>query len=342
MDRLTRRGFLQAALGMAGGGAVSGALGCEGAEALDRPTASWRARHLRRPVVVVARDPGVSEGWQVDEARLRDLLERAVRALGGVSDGREVWRALYGPEDRVGLKINGLAGIPASTHPEVAYAVADALRSVGLDEERILIWDRTGADLKRAGFDVKGGSRGYACLGTDARGVGYETNHMFYGSVGSRLSRVLTRLTTAQVNLPVLKDHGLAGLSGALKNYYGAIHNPNKYHDNNCDPWVADVNVLPPVREQSHLVVCDALHALCNGGPGFKARWAWDFNGLLVGTDPVAVDRVAWSIIEARRAEMGLKTLEEEGRPPRWLSTASDEDHELGASVLEEIERIDV
>jgi uncharacterized protein (DUF362 family) len=140
----------------------------------------------------------------------------------------------------------------------------------------------------------------------------------------------------------VIKDHGLAGISGALKSYYGAIHNPNKYHADHCDPWVADVNMLPAIRKASRLVISDGLYAQCHGGPGFKERWAWNFDGLLVGTDPVAVDRVHMSIIDSRRAELGLKTLEEDGRAPRWLERAADPEHRLGVFNLQEIERIDV
>jgi uncharacterized protein (DUF362 family) len=339
---MNRRHFLKTTLGIAAGAVASSALGCGAEEpqperAPDPPRVS-----PERPVVVVARDRGVAEGWEVDEKRLRALLDRAVMALGRVSDPREVWRDFYGPRDIVGLKVNALAGVPAVTHPELALGVADALHGIGIDRKNIIIWDRTGTDLKRGGYLLNGAGADYRCFGTDASGVGYEQDHAFFGKVGSRLSRILSSLTTAQVNMPVLKDHGLAGISGALKNYYGAIHNPNKYHDNNCDPWVADVNALGAVRRKSRLVVCDAVYGLCHGGPGYKQQWAWNFNGILLGTDPVAVDRIELAIIEERRAQMGLKPLEDEGRDPVWLARASDADHRLGVSRLEEIERIDV
>ncbi len=41
------------------------------------------------------------------------------------------------------------------------------------------------------------------------------------GLVGSRLSRILTRQCTAVVNVPVLKDHSIAGISVSLKNFFG-------------------------------------------------------------------------------------------------------------------------
>ena len=64
------------------------------------------------------------------------------------------------------------------------------------------------------------------------------------------------------VSLPVLKDHNLAGVSLGMKNFFGAIHNPNKYHDNHCDPFVAEVFDVPLVRQKHRLTVIDALRGL--------------------------------------------------------------------------------
>jgi len=44
----------------------------------------------------------------------------------------------------------------------------------------------------------------------------------------------------------------------------------------------------------------------------------------------VALDRTAWQMIEAKRAEAGLPTLEAAGRPPRYIATAADTAHKLG------------
>ncbi len=38
----------------------------------------------------------------------------------------------------------------------------------------------------------------------------------------------------------------------------------------------------------------------------------------------------AWQMIERKRAEKGRKTLEAEGRPPRYIATAADSEHRLG------------
>jgi hypothetical protein len=47
----------------------------------------------------------------------------------------------------------------------------------------------------------------------------------------------------------------------ALKNMYGVIHNPNKYHPNGCNPYIADLNMLPEIRTRMRLTICDATTA---------------------------------------------------------------------------------
>ena len=118
------------------------------------------------------------------------------------------------------------------------------------------------------------------------------------------------------INLPVLKDHDGAGVTIALKNMYGVIHNPNKYHPNGCNPYVADLNMLPEIRSRMRLTICDATTAMYEGGPGYKPEHSWNANTLLVSTDPVALDHTGWQIIERKRAEKGWKTLEAEDRAP--------------------------
>jgi len=78
----------------------------------------------------------------------------------------------------------------------------------------------------------------------------------------------------------------------ALKSMFGAIHNPNKYHSNCGDPYVADVYALAPIRQKVGLHICDGLNGQYEGGPSFMPQWMWPFNGLLVSRDPVALDYV--------------------------------------------------
>lgn len=176
--------------------------------------------------------------------------------------------------------------------------------------------------------------------GTDADGVGYEERLTQCGSIGSRLSCIVTDQCTALINAPILKDHAIAGITASLKNYFGVINNPNKFHGNSCDPFVADLNTLPVLREKQRLIVCDCTEILYHGGPADSPDHRYPCGGILLGTDPLAVDVVGWQLIEGIRKEKGLPSLEEAKNPPRYLFTAARSPYLLGVGEFERIELV--
>ena len=184
--------------------------------------------------------------------------------------------------------MNTLGGRGISTNVELVTAVCERLLEADIKPADIVVWDRDTEELERAGFHIAIGGNRVQCYGTDR--VDYEDDLSAWGSVGSRLSKILTRSSSVLINLPVLKDHDGAGVTIALKNMYGVIHNPNKYHPNGCDPYVADLNMLPEIRSRMRLTICDATTAMYEGGPGFKPEHSWKLNSLLVSQDPVALD----------------------------------------------------
>jgi uncharacterized protein (DUF362 family) len=242
------------------------------------------------------------------------------------------------PGEVVGLKVNCLAGRGNCTHPELVNAICERLQQAGIKE--IVIWDRLNSDLESARFKIVERGSGIRCFGNDT--LGFEDELATFGSVGSLLSRTLTQVCDAVINLPVLKDHGIAGVTISLKSMFGAIHNPNKYHLNVCDPYVADVFMLPPIRRKVRLHICDATTAQYEGGPSFMPHWTWPYNGLIVGQDPVALDYTGWQIIEKKRAEVGMKSLREMKREPVYIATAADGQHGLGSNDPKNIKVVEV
>ncbi|TVM00109.1 MAG: hypothetical protein CV080_07080 [Candidatus Kuenenia stuttgartiensis] len=57
--------------------------------------------------------------------------------------------------------------------------------------------------------------------------------------------------------------------------------------------------------------------------PGYKPQWTWNYNGIIVGRDPVAFDRICHTIIEAQRKKMKLPSLQQARREPKYISTAA-------------------
>ncbi|HEY1254502.1 MAG TPA: DUF362 domain-containing protein [Terracidiphilus sp.] len=319
----SRRDFLKRSLSGA-------AYLCAGGAALDaQPPAAEAVAASAQSRVVVARDEKLrGTGSSVDAQRMLWLLDRAMLALFNRDTVIDAWKKIVRAGERVSLKVNTLGGRGISTNVQLVEAVCERLQQAGIKASDIIVWDRDSAELERAGFHLSIGGERVQCYGTDR--VGYEDELSAYGSVGSRLSKILTERTGVLINLPVLKDHDGAGVTIALKNLYGAIHNPNKYHPNGCNPYVADLNMLPEIRSRMRLTICDATTAMYEGGPGYKPEYSWNCNALLVATDPVALDHTGWQMIERKRADKGFKTLEAEQRSPSYIITAADNEHRLG------------
>ncbi len=291
-----------------------------------------------RVVIVKAGNVWTSTG-AADPGVVTRMFSRGFALLSGEKDGPRAVSSLFRPDDRVGIKVNTIGGRALSTRPDVALPLASWLSRNGLQGKNLFIWDRTTRELRDAGYATSAGRSGIKVFGTDTDGVGYETGLVSHLSVGSLFSKIQTEFVTASVSLAILKDHGLAGVTAGLKNYFGAIHNPNKYHDFHCNPFVAEVFDAPPVKGKHKVSIIDALVVQYHKGPSYHARWAAQYGGLIFSLDPVAADSVGWSIIERLRADAGLPTLKEEGREPSYLATA--EKMGLGRAGLGSIETVE-
>jgi uncharacterized protein (DUF362 family) len=290
--------------------------------------------------VAVARDDKLARGRVQDHADLlRRLLDASVQKVTGADSAANAWRKLFGPKDRVGIKVNTLG---LSTQPAVVDAIVSGLRQAGVPAESVLIWDRFDVELVQAGFKINSSRTGVQCRGTDAEriGSGYQRQVEGNGRIGSCFSKIVGEQVDVLISVPVLKDHNLAGVSLGMKNFFGAIHNPNKYHDHNCDPYVADVVSHRFIGPKWRLTVCDATRGQYNAGPGVHPGFSWPFGGLIVGTDFVAVDAVAADLLEAERKVHDLKCLADDGRPAKHIETAAARG--LGEADLARIDRIEV
>ncbi|MCX6568232.1 MAG: DUF362 domain-containing protein [Candidatus Aminicenantes bacterium] len=291
-----------------------------------------------RVVIVKAGNLWTSTG-AVDPAVITKMFARGFALLTGESAEPRAVSSLFRPDDRVGIKVNTIGGRALSTRPDVALPFASWLSRNGLQGKNIFIWDRTTRELRDAGYGTSAERSGIKVFGTDTDGVGYESGLVSHLAIGSLYSKIQTEFATASVSLAILKDHGLAGVTAGLKNYFGAIHNPNKYHDFHCDPFVAEVFDAPPVKGKHKVSIIDALIVQYHKGPSYHARWAAKYGGLIFSLDPVAADSVGWRIIERLRADGGLPALKEEGREPAYLATA--EKMGLGRAGLGSIETVE-
>lgn len=280
--------------------------------------------------IVISRDSGlIIKSNSIDSEKLTRVLDNGIQAYFNVDNPVEGWRNVVNPDQVIGLKVNCLSG-HGSTHTQLVDVICERILEAGVKAENIIIWDRQNSDLEDGKFKIRERGHGIKCLGNDV--WGFENNFEMFGSSASLVCQTLTRVCDGIINLPVLRDHGIAGITMAMKNMFGAIHNPNKFHLNVCDPYIADVYSYPSIKNKVRLTICDAITAQYEGGPSYMPHWRWPYAGLIIGTDPVALDYTGWQIIEEERKKRKLKSLKEIGREPTYIATAADQHHLLGTN----------
>ncbi len=140
---------------------------------------------------------------------------------------------------------------------------------------------------------------------------------------------------TALVSLPGLKAHWLTGIGTVIKNYILYSGAPRNYHGQDSAK-LGEIWNLPQVKGKTRLVLVDALHPVCDKGPQVDPRYRWNYNGLIAGTDPVAVEAVCLKIIQAKREE--LRGEPWPLSPPPICVEAADQVYKLGTSDLNNID----
>lgn len=290
-------------------------------------------------IVVSARSTRLRRtGNDVDHAAAAEFLNRAMKTITSAPSDAAAWKSMFSAKETVSIKLSCLPGMPLSSSKGLVNAIVAGLRSAGVRGENIYVWERTGRELEAAGFKLS--HIGLNIVGTDYfPNAGYSPNIEISGSVGTCFSKIM-EMSDALISVPVLKDHDIAGVSIGMKNFYGAIHNPNKFHGNRCDPYVADLCNHPIIRDKWRLTVCDATRVQVQNGPAFFPKYAREYGGLLVGRDPVALDFLGWQMIDEERKAMGLKSLELSDRAPSYIHSAAKLG--LGQADMKYIRKIEI
>lgn len=312
----SRREFLSNVAKVAAGASAASLAGCfpdvggEWArltEACMDPNPPAEPAESARVVEVYRADSVLESPTRIQEAAMRPMLEAALQALAQSDKPWPVLLPGVTSATRVGIKVNCLNSY-CSTRVPLVKALVDSLKEgIGLDAAHILVWDRTLEELRSCGFTAE--AVGATVMGTnDTRtrqgGPGY--GPVFCGVVAGkapRLSRILTDLTDLTINFPVLKTHGISGVTAGLKNIYGIIHNPGQYHTN-IGSALPELYGLPPIRKHIRLTLVDALIAVVTGGTSDAADAKP--RRILAGTDPIAIDYRALAVVNALRADDSL------------------------------------
>jgi len=313
-----RRDFLKRAgiAGLAGLGAVAGCKR-EPETVVEEPTQSPGPKFIPEPArIAYLRHAGVQPSpGELDQDIVLELIDAGAQHVTGEDSADKAWNSLFSSDDVVAIKVNCIAPTVFS-HPVVAYAVAQRLMDIGVAPDRIIIWDRKTGELASTGYDLQdsGGSLRIKAVENE-----WDEAPTTQGKFSGRLAKILTQECSTLVNVPVLKDHGVSGVTLAMKNHYGSHHNPRDHHGNGGDPYIADLNSIPAIKDKTRLIVGDCTRGCAQGGPyAGDPRWVWSPNGIMVATDPVAHDAYGTKVLSEKRAALGLGALQ-----PKHVATAA-------------------
>ena len=144
---------------------------------------------------------------------------------------------------------------------------------------------------------------------------------------------------TVIINARPARTHHWSGMGGCIKNHIMFVPSPPAYHGDSC----ADLATLwykHNLKERTKLNVLLMLNPLFHGiGPHhYSDKYVWEYKGILVSQDPVAVDATGVRILQAKRREYFNE--ERPLRPPAKHVYLADTRHNLGVSDPDKIELI--
>src|SRR5262249_30212719 len=138
----------------------------------------------------------------------------------------------------------------------------------------------------------------------------------FFGEDDTRsnLIRLVSERFTKIINVPNMKDHGAAGVTGCLKNIaYGNFSNVARSHRNektNTLSFIGTLAHVEPLRSITTLQIMDGLRGVWHGGPFSRTRkFRFYPRQMMFGTDPVAIDRLLIDVIDGKRKAEGATSV---------------------------------
>ena len=268
---MERRKFLKtAALG-----GIAGVINLKNSAAIAKPAATpTPAAPPYDLVAVMGGEPEV-------------MYAKAIDALGGI-------KQYVKPGQRVVVKPNiGWDRLPefaANTNPKLIIAIIKDCLAAGAKE--VSVFDHT-CDEWRACYKNSGIEEAVKQAGGKML-FGHEEK--YYRQVSIPQAK---RLKTAKIhesildcdvwiNVPILKTHGGAKMTIAMKNYMGLVWDRRFMHSNDLQQCIADLTLIKP---KPALTIVDAYRIMTQNGPkGMSEKDVLTPKSMFVSSDIVAVD----------------------------------------------------
>jgi uncharacterized protein (DUF362 family) len=259
---------------------------------------------------------------RVDSAVVNRMLSEGMRSLTSAKTDKDAWAIFFSPSDVVGIKVNCSGAPGISSTPELVAGIVDKLIKVGVKEDQIYIYERFVDQLLSVHYERYVLARVHIVAVENPRSslLGYDPRTFvevnFFGEEDTRsnLVRLVSERFTKIINVPNVKEHQAAGVTGCLKNIaYGNFSNVARSHareKTNTLSFIGTLAAVEPLRSKTVLNIMDGIRGVWHGGP-FSRDQKYRFypKVIMFGTDPVAMDRILLDIIAAKREAEGALSL---------------------------------
>lgn len=261
----------------------------------------------------------------------KEMLRRAMQELTGKTDLIEAVKQFIHPQDRVCVKVNGIAQQNMATNKELVVPFVQAMVDAGVPGANITLLEQYPGFFTATRIRAKDLPAGVVISWHSNKDATMEWRPVANGRK-CKFVRVLTE-STALVNFGLIKDHSIQGYTGALKNMtHGCNVNPQDFHDRKGSPQIAILASQDVLRSRLRLCIYDGFKLMAHGGPLWKQpQYVTPHESVYASTDPVAIDAIGWGEVEKARAHFGLKSLKDEGREPTYIRYAEG----LGSGIAD-------
>ena len=281
-----------------------------------------------------------STGWYgnyVDQAIVDEMTARGVMALTNTATLANAWHALlpaYGTGQKVAIKIKlnnagcDDTGQVIDALPQPINSVIRGLKAIGAAENDIWVFDVTDgwhngtmpARLKAKITALYPNVQFHASEPGCSTALGYSSTEQIHFNVPAGKPAISNRpicnaLVNASylINMPIMKKHGMAGVTLGFKNHFGSFDHCEYVHwsvDLGDGEYVSTYNGLvdifnnPHFRNKTVLTIGDGLFgARINNYDEVPTRWPTfsnqSPNSLFFSVDPVAIDCVMYDFLNA-------------------------------------------
>ncbi len=262
------------------------------------------------------------ETERVDAGVVRRMIAEGMRGMTGDKDERDAWARFFTPQDIVGLKVNCSGAPNVMTNPEIVTDVVQNLIKIGVPPKQIYIYEKFKNQMDTVRYEqyVPGGVNVVAAEERRGNILGYDPSVYveadFFGEEDTRsfMVRLVSETLTKIINLPNMKEHRAAGVTGCLKNIaYGHFSNVDRSHrweKTNTDTYIGTLAAVEPIPSKTVLHIMDGLRGVWHAGPFSRDKKFRFFpKQMMFGTDPIAMDRLLIDVIDDKRKQEGAPSV---------------------------------